>query len=104
MSTETLELVPVRFGTLYLRMGDGPGAEWAKAVLEHAKTEGSIFNYNVLSCEIGVWGLEHILFTFDANIPNMGYDEAKTLGEEMAAKIVGETDVTVLFVSSLAGR
>lgn len=87
----------------YHRVGDGPGVDWAEAVLRHAESEEDIEpGWAVVGEWSRVW-VQTIVFTFRVHMPcdedgAVPAVEALDWAHQMASVIVGESDVQVLGV------
>jgi hypothetical protein len=75
------------------------GYEWMREALIKAKTESRIKDWQLLNVERGHWGIQFILFTVDIPVPPISYEEAGEHVYPEISKIVGDPDVTILWVS-----
>ena len=89
--------VLARFTATYHRFGEGPGDEWLVERLEKAS---NIYDYKILACSPGVWGLEFLLFQVDFPVYfSDSTEEAIGTATERLNAILGDTDVDVLWVA-----
>lgn len=92
----------------YQRCGDGPGVTWAQHVLAHAAGEEDITDdWSIYGAWQAGW-VEVIVFTFRTHVPcddegGVPYEDLHEWLTEMAAEIVGESDVQVLGVKVIDG-
>lgn len=101
------EAVGVRLLADYQMMGDEDGWLWAEQVLGQAKERGDITGFRVLSSLTGAFGIQCITFTVDVGFTHpftreMDWPMFKAVaGDFLNARIIGDTDVSLRFVSPL---
>lgn len=102
INRDAVEPVLIRYTAEYQLMSDYMGYEWANLTLVRAKINQEIEDFRVLSSEYGPWGLQLVTFTVDVNVPGeITYEDAKDYGEHLLNRIVGDSDVSVRWVTHL---
>lgn len=99
----TDKMIPARITCSYQRFGDGDGVQWMKDTLAQSDAHSSlkIQGYHVFFSEVGIWGIQYIVFSLDVLIPQLAtHDDAKDLVSPELVSIIGDTDVEILWVSA----
>lgn len=95
------KMIPARFTCSYQRYGDGDGVQWMKDVLANSNSHMKIDGFHVFMSEVGIWGIQYIVFSVDILIPLLTtHDDAKDLVLPELNQIIGDSDVEILWVSA----
>lgn len=92
----------VRVVADYQLMSDSVGHDWMAATLQEAEDRGQIAGYTVLGSWPGAYGIQHVAFTVDMQVPAGTYEQAREAAEGLLnGPVIPDSDVIVRWLSPL---